>query len=91
MCGYGGDENRLIATQALEAYFPDNLDQVTPICEQVARDIRNQYTIGYYPTNSAKDGTFRAVQLQLIPPKGHGQLSVRTRTGYYAQHASAAD
>ena len=73
------------------AYFPDSLDQVTPVCEQVARDIRNQYTIGYYPTNSAKDGTFRAVQLQLIPPKGHGKLSVRTRTGDYAQHPSAAD
>ncbi|MFZ0980937.1 MAG: VWA domain-containing protein, partial [Candidatus Acidiferrales bacterium] len=30
-----------------QAYFPENLDQVTPICEQVAHEIRNQYTIGY--------------------------------------------
>ena len=79
-----------------EAYFPDNLDQVEPICQQVAREIRNQYTIGYYPTNTAKDGTFRAVKLNVIPPNGRGKLSVRTRTGYYAptthsahdQHAS---
>lgn len=69
------------------AYFPENLDQVTPICEQVARDIRNQYTLGYYPTNTAKDGTFRAVQVQTLVAHGR-KLSVRTRTGYYAQKGS---
>ena len=66
------------------AYFPDSLDQVNPVCEQVARDIRNQYTLGYYPTNTAKDGTFRAVQIQTLVAHGR-KLSVRTRTGYYAQ------
>jgi len=74
-----------------QAYFPDNLSEVTPICQQVAREIRNQYTIGYYPTNSAKDGTFRTVQLKVIPPSGRGKLSVRTRTGYYAPTSSASD
>jgi Ca-activated chloride channel homolog len=67
------------------AYFPENLADVEAVCTQIARDIRNQYTLGYYPTNSAKDGTFRNVQVQLLPTKGHGKLSVRTRTGYYAQ------
>lgn len=70
------------------AYFPDTLDQVQPVCVQVARDIRNQYTIGYYPTNTAKDGTFRTVKVELIPPKGLGKLTVRTRSGYYARKAS---
>jgi len=57
----------------------------------VAHDIRNQYTLGYYPTNTAKDGTFRTVKVDLIPPKGRGKLTVRTRTGYYAQKASQSD
>jgi len=70
------------------AYFPETLDDVKPICEQVARDIRNQYTVGYYPTNASKDGTFRPVQVQLVASEGHGKLSVRTRTGYYAQKGS---
>jgi Ca-activated chloride channel family protein len=70
------------------AYFPETLDDVKPICEQVARDIRNQYTVGYYPTNASKDGTFRPVQVQLVASEGHGKLSVRTRTGYYAQKTS---
>ena len=74
-----------------QAYFPDNLDQVTPVCEEVAREIRNQYTVGYYPTNTAKDGSFRPVDLKVIPPNGRGKLMVRTRTGYYAPKASAAD
>jgi Ca-activated chloride channel homolog len=54
----------------------------------VARDIRNQYELGYYPSNSAKDGTFRTVQVQVLGSKGHGKLAVRTRAGYYAQKAS---
>ncbi|MGH9683610.1 MAG: VWA domain-containing protein [Candidatus Acidiferrales bacterium] len=70
------------------AYFPGTLDQVQPVCVQVAHDIRNQYTIGYYPTNPAKDGTFRTVKIDLIPPKGAGKLTVRTRSGYYARKAS---
>ncbi len=73
------------------AYFPETLDEVKPVCEQVARDIRNQYTLGYYPTNAAKDGTFRPVQVQLISSEGHGKLSVRTRTGYYAQKSASGD
>jgi Ca-activated chloride channel homolog len=73
------------------AFFPDNLEQVEPICTQVAHDIRNQYTIGYYPTNTARDGTFRAVQVQLLPPKGRGKMSVRTRTGYYAPKTTQSD
>jgi len=66
------------------AYFPKDLSEVTPVCEQVAHDIRNQYTIGYYPTNSTKDGTFRRVEVRVFPPSGMGRLDVRTRTGYYA-------
>ena len=74
-----------------QAYYPKDVSEVEAICQKIARDIRNQYTIGYYPTNTAKDGTFRSVQVQVIPPRGQGKLSVRTRTGYYAQRASAAD
>jgi Ca-activated chloride channel homolog len=67
-----------------QAYFPDNLSDVTPICERVASEIRNQYTLGYYPTNSAKDGTFRLVHVDVIPTEHTGKLVVRTRTGYYS-------
>ena len=46
-----------------EAYFPRSLDEVQSTCEQIAHDIRNQYTLAYYPTNARKDGTFRNVRV----------------------------
>ena len=66
------------------AFFPENVDDVHTICEQVAHDIRNQYTLAYYPSNSKRDGTFRTVQVEVIPPRGKGKLVARTRNGYYA-------
>jgi Ca-activated chloride channel homolog len=66
------------------AFFPENVEDVHSICEQVAHDIRNQYTLAYYPSNSHRDGSFRAVSVSVIPPRGRGKLVARTRNGYYA-------
>ncbi len=43
--------------------------------------------LAYYPTNTAQDGTYRSVQVDVVPPRGAGKLTVRTRTGYYARRA----
>ena len=92
-------KNRKKAVRALKeiadasggiAYFPENVEDVHNICEQVAKDIRNQYTLAYYPTNVRKDGTYRAVQVEVIPPRGRGKLSARTRNGYFAPGQAAA-
>lgn len=66
-----------------EAFLPESLEEVVPICERIAHDIRNQYTIAYVPTNGNQDGTFRAIQIKAGAP-GRGRLVVRTRTGYNA-------
>ncbi len=71
------------------AFFPEGAQDAEAICMQIAHDIRNQYTLAYYPTNARKDGSFRAVQVEVLSPRGRGKLSVRTRTGYYSQRASA--
>jgi Ca-activated chloride channel family protein len=70
-----------------QAYFPKSLDEVEATCVQVARDIRNQYTLAYYPTNTAKDGSYRVVRVDATAPRGRERLSVRTRTGYFAPKA----
>jgi len=73
------------------AFFPEDARDTEAICTQIAHDIRNQYTLAYYPTNTAKDGSFRSVHVDVAPPHGHGRVTVRTRTGYYAQRASAGN
>ncbi|MGH9781932.1 MAG: VWA domain-containing protein, partial [Candidatus Acidiferrales bacterium] len=67
-----------------EVYFPKTIAEVDDICKRIAQDIRDQYMIGYYPTNTAKDGTYRAVKVELTGVKGHGKIVVRARPGYYA-------
>ncbi len=83
--------SRLSVATGGVAFFPEGLGDTGSICTQIAHDIRNQYTLAYYPTNSRKDGTFRSVSVDVLPVRGHGKMSVRTRTGYYAQRASAGN
>ena len=66
-----------------EAYFPGKPDEVVSICERIARDIRNQYTIGYAPSKTAAPGAYRKIGVEAAAA-GHGKLSVRARTGYIA-------
>ena len=65
-----------------EAFLPESVSDVVPICERIAHDIRNQYTIAYVPTNKMQDGAYRVIQVKFEAP-GHGRLFVRTRAGYY--------
>jgi Ca-activated chloride channel homolog len=65
-----------------EAFFPPTLEQVVPICQRIAHDIRNQYTLTYIPTNQKQDGTYRAIQVRVTPARG--SLAVTTRAGYLA-------
>jgi VWFA-related protein len=66
-----------------EAFLPESVADVVPICERIAHDIRNQYTLAYGPTNTKQDGAYRAILVKARAP-GRGGLFVRTRTGYYA-------
>jgi VWFA-related protein len=74
---------RLARETGGEAFFPGQIGEVVAICEQIARDIRHQYTIGYAPINPARDGVYRAIRV-VARAKDQGRLSVRTRTGYIA-------
>ena len=93
----GDEEHPKRARKALEiiaqrtgglAFFPATLDEVDEISRQVAHDIRNQYTIGYKPTNPRATGGFREIRVE-AKAKGHKKLVVRTKSGYYAGLQSA--
>ena len=74
--------NRLARESGGEAFFPHQISETVQICERIARDIRDQYTIGYLSTNN-KDGVYHKIRLA-AKAQGTEKLSVRTRAGYSA-------
>lgn len=65
------------------AFFPKNLAEVDDVSQAVARDIRNQYTIAYKPSNPQSNGGYRHIKV-VARSSGYRDLQVRTRTGYFA-------
>lgn len=82
---YSGEDlsklKRLSKVTGGKSYFPASLSQMTGICKQIARDIRNQYTIGYHPSNSNSAGTFHTIRVTAMAA-GNANLHVSTRAGY---------
>jgi len=64
------------------AYFPGPRESVTSISKEIARDLREQYTLGYTPQKRKRADSFRKVEVKTTAP-GHGKLHVRTRPGYW--------
>ncbi len=83
-----GALTRLARATGGQAFFPGQLNEVVEICESIARDIRNQYAIGYVSTNTARNDSYRAIRV-VARTKDHGKLSVRTRSGYIASYDGA--
>ncbi|MBI3492144.1 MAG: hypothetical protein HY047_10235 [Acidobacteria bacterium] len=63
------------------AYYPAGVGEISAVALEIARQIRNQYTIAYAPLNQALDGTYRTIRLTVNSPE---KLTVRTRAGYRA-------
>jgi Ca-activated chloride channel homolog len=63
------------------AYFPREGDSVANVSTEIARDLREQYTLGYAPQNMKRADAYRKVEVKVTAP-GHGRLRVRTRQGY---------
>jgi Ca-activated chloride channel family protein len=59
-------------------------NELPDIAEKISIELRNQYVIGYHPSNLVRDGRWRRIKVKLNPPKGLPPLQVYARTGYYA-------
>ena len=68
-------------------YFPRSTEQLPGICQQIARDLREQYTIAFLPDRTSRNGGFRKIRVTVKAP-GHGGLKVRTRPGYLGDGSS---
>jgi Ca-activated chloride channel family protein len=63
------------------AYFPHGPDELLDNFRQVESELRSQYLVAYSPSNSAKDGRFRRIEVRLA---GRPDVRVIHRRGYYA-------
>jgi Ca-activated chloride channel family protein len=87
----GEGELRARLTQLAEvtggrAYFPRTMEECDQVCIAIAKELRQQYGLGYYPVPKVRDGSWHAVQVQLqLPPEiSNNGLTARTRAGYFA-------
>jgi Ca-activated chloride channel family protein len=74
-----------------EAFFPVTLQDMLPICERIAHDIRSQYTITFVPTNKKQDGGYRSIDVKAHETSRGRRLSVSTRAGYSAPSIHGSD
>src|SRR6266849_3661215 len=66
------------------AFTVENLNDLPDIAAKIGAELRNQYVLGYHPSNKAHDARWRKIKIKLRGPKGLPPLSVYAKTGYYA-------
>ena len=72
------------------AYFPRHEKDLHDAFAQIQRDLREQYLVAYSPSNKARDGSYRKIEIQLVNPALKQQnLKLNYRTGYFAKTTGA--
>jgi VWFA-related protein len=70
------------------AYFPRNERELREAFVQVQRDLREQYLVAYSPSNKARDGSYRHIEIQIVNPELRKEsLKLNYRSGYFAKSA----
>jgi len=62
----------------------EKLEDLPDIASKIGMELRNQYVLGYRPSNKAHDARWRKIKIRLRAPKGLPPLNVFSKTGYYA-------
>ena len=67
------------------AYFPRSPEELGEIYREIAVQLRNLYSLGYYPTNAARDGSYRGISVDLVGSnEALTGYRVSARPGYFA-------
>jgi len=81
--GYSGDTEMKKLTQETGGRVIDvgnKPDKLRKAFDEISNELRSQYNIGYTPTNTARDGSFRKVEIKSKP----AEYKIQARSGYYA-------
>lgn len=63
-----------------------DVDELPDIAEKIGEELRNQYLLGYIPTDQKRNGKWRKIRVKLHPPPGLPPLTVYAKAGYYGPH-----
>jgi Ca-activated chloride channel family protein len=66
------------------SFSAENVNELPDITAKIGAELRNQYILGYRPSNKSHDARWRKIKVKLRAPKGLPPLSVYAKTGYYA-------
>jgi Ca-activated chloride channel homolog len=61
-----------------------DVSDLQDVATRISAELRNEYVIGYTPSEVKHDGNWRKLKVRLVPPPGLPQLTVHFRQGYYA-------
>jgi Ca-activated chloride channel family protein len=79
-----GIMDELAGVSGGKAFYPRSAAEMDDIFEQIALELRHQYSIGYRPPNFVNDGKWHKIKIKVAPPRGLPRLFVRSKEGYYA-------
>ncbi len=80
-----GELKKLAEVTGGSSHFPQNVDQCQAVMKEIAREVSQQYSLGYYPLNKERDGKWRKIRVAVSPAGSSAKLIARTRSGYYAR------
>jgi Ca-activated chloride channel homolog len=91
--GFAGQQENSFTTRMLtevakesggKHFVVENAAQLNDVAERIGRELRNHYVLGYSPSNTARDGKYRPLRVQLQETEAMGRLRVHARQGYRA-------
>ena len=81
-----GDLRKIAEKTGGRAYFPRHERDLRDAFTQIQRDLREQYLVAYSPSNKARDGSYRKIEIQVVNPTLKQQsLKLNYRAGYFAK------
>jgi len=83
-CGGPDLLNDITAMTGGRVFRVSKLDELPDTATKISMELRNQYVLGYRPSNHVHNGKWRKIRIRLRPPKGLPPLTVYSKTGYTA-------
>lgn len=79
---------RLSTSTGGKAYFPDTIRDLDRIAADISNEMRTQYSIGYLPSDTRNDGTYRSIRVDVVDGPSREKRIAITRTGRTAEGSS---